>query len=123
MTCRVLVVDDDRDIRESLVEALEDVGYACDSADNGSNALQLLRAANELPHVILLDLMMPVMDGETFLEERLNDPRVAKIPVVVLSAYRDITNPAPEKNVVCAMKKPVPLNELTRIVQKVCAPC
>ena len=62
---RILVVDDDRDIRESLRELLAEAGYAVAVAENGRVALERLRAGLR-PGVILLDLMMPIMDGMTF---------------------------------------------------------
>lgn len=82
---RVLVIDDDRDIRETLTEALEFNGYAVISAADGAEALQKLRQG-PLPCVILLDLMMPVMDGFQFRREQRLDPNLAGIPVVVTTA-------------------------------------
>ena len=64
---RVLVIDDDADIRGALVGALEDEGYRAMSAANGLEALEVLRILPTPPSVILLDLMMPVMDGWQFL--------------------------------------------------------
>ncbi|HKE19686.1 MAG TPA: response regulator [Kofleriaceae bacterium] len=81
----VLVVEDDRDVRESLVAVLEDAGYKVISASDGRAALALLRAG-PLPSVILLDLMMPVMDGFEFRAEQKRDPSMAAIPVVVFTA-------------------------------------
>src|SRR5205085_12014163 len=91
MTCgrRVLVVEDDHDVREALVEALEASDYHPMAAANGSEALQRLRSGSEPPCVILLDVMMPVMDGREFREEQRRDPALAEIPVVVLSAHGD----------------------------------
>lgn len=83
---QVLIVDDDPDIRETFAEALEYAGYAVVNAANGAEALEVLRDLS--PCAILLDLMMPVMDGFEFrLRQRL-DPRLAQIPVVVISAGR-----------------------------------
>jgi CheY-like chemotaxis protein len=81
----VLVVDDDRDIREALCELLEDEGYKVMSASNGQEALVYLNS-REPPCVILLDLMMPVMDGWEFRRRQQNDPRWSRIPVVVITA-------------------------------------
>jgi CheY-like chemotaxis protein len=81
----VLVVEDDRDVRESLVAVLEDAGYEVLSAGDGRAALELLRTA-PLPSIILLDLMMPVMDGFEFRAEQKRDPRLAGVPVVVFTA-------------------------------------
>jgi CheY-like chemotaxis protein len=82
----ILVVDDDRDIRETLSEILRDEGYRVATAANGSEALKLLRSLAAAPALVLLDLMMPVMDGYRFLEERGKDPALASIPVAVISA-------------------------------------
>jgi CheY-like chemotaxis protein len=81
----VLVVDDDPDIRDALCELLEDEGYRVVSAANGSEALAHLRSG-ELPCVILLDLMMPVMDGWEFRRQQQADPGLSSIPVVVITA-------------------------------------
>ncbi|HEU4577928.1 MAG TPA: response regulator [Polyangiaceae bacterium] len=82
----VLVVDDDVDVREALAEILAGRGYRVSSAPNGAEALQLLRSASNPPRVILLDLMMPVMDGYEFLDARRSDPALAAVPVVVITA-------------------------------------
>ncbi|HEX7838051.1 MAG TPA: response regulator [Kofleriaceae bacterium] len=86
----VLVVDDDLDIRDSLVEMLEDQGYLARGAANGVEALEVMRTSAELPCVILLDLMMPMMDGWEFREAQLANPAWTEIPVIVISAYADV---------------------------------
>ncbi len=83
---RVLIVEDDLDIRETLADVLEDRGYSTLSTSNGLEALQLLRTMPSPPSVILLDLMMPIMDGYEFLEERAKDPTLLQVPVAVLTA-------------------------------------
>ncbi|MFO0581640.1 MAG: response regulator [Anaeromyxobacter sp.] len=82
---RVLLVEDDPDIRESLSEALRYEGYEVELAWHGREALARL-ARDPLPDVILLDLMMPVMNGWEFREAQLEDAALADIPVVVISA-------------------------------------
>lgn len=82
----VLLVDDDRDIREALGETLEDHGFEVTTACNGVEALRLLRSMKSPPAFILLDLMMPIMDGYAFLDERRKDEALAAIPVVVITA-------------------------------------
>ena len=79
------MVDDDQDIRDALCELLEDEGYRAVSAANGQEALVYLNS-REPPCVILLDLMMPVMDGWEFRRRQQSDPKFAKIPVVVITA-------------------------------------
>jgi CheY-like chemotaxis protein len=81
----VLVVDDDQDIRDALCELLLDEGYRAVAAANGAEALSYLRSC-ELPCVILLDLMMPIMDGWEFRRQQKGDPRLSAIPVVVITA-------------------------------------
>jgi two-component system response regulator MprA len=86
---RVLVVDDDVSIQGFLVDALADEGYEVRTATNGQDALTILGAWH--PDLILLDLMMPEMDGWKFRERQLALPDAAAIPVIVLSAMRDLT--------------------------------
>jgi CheY-like chemotaxis protein len=83
----VLVVEDDADIRDSLCRLLEDVGCSTVPASNGQEALARLRwTAHRAPCLILLDIMMPVMDGLQFLAERQRDAILQAVPVVVMTA-------------------------------------
>src|SRR5688572_2385178 len=84
----VLVVEDDQDVCDSVCDTLVDAGYAVARATNGRLALNALEAPNELPDLVLLDLMMPVIDGEQFLQEVRKDPRLSALPVVLLTADR-----------------------------------
>ena len=115
----VLVVEDDPDIRATLCEALEDNGYTTVGAGNGIEALDYLRSAPEKPCLILLDLMMPVMDGQTFRAEQRADPVLAEIPVVVISAYRDVEKYAAELATEY-LAKPVRLDTLLETARKHC---
>jgi CheY-like chemotaxis protein len=81
----VLIVEDETAARTGMEQILRHAGYSPVSAPNGQEALDLLRAGVPA-RVILLDLMMPVMDGWQFRREQLRDPRLAHIPVIVLSA-------------------------------------
>lgn len=83
---RILIVDDDPDIREALKELLADRGFSVLAASNGVEALKLLRTNSAPPSIILLDVMMPVMDGYGFLEERRRDPLLSSIPVAIITA-------------------------------------
>lgn len=116
----VLIVEDDLDIRETLVEALADGGYRSVTASNGKEALDVLRKENPLPCIILLDLMMPVMDGREFRAAQLDDPKLSSIPVIVLSAYRDVEANVSGMNVSAFLRKPPDLDELLRTIGKVC---
>lgn len=81
---QILVVDDDDDIRSSLQEILAAEGYETLTAKNGAEALKLIREHH--PSLVLLDIMMPVMDGYEFLEQQRTDSSIAEVPVIVLSA-------------------------------------
>jgi CheY-like chemotaxis protein len=82
----VFIVDDDLDIREILAETLVEKGFDVTTAANGDEALRVLRTMSVRPSVILLDLMMPIMDGYQFLEQRCLDPTIACIPVAIVTA-------------------------------------
>ena len=82
----IVVVDDDVDVREMLCEILTAKGYTVAGARNGSEALNVLREEANRVCLIFLDLMMPIMSGYQFLEERKADRELAKVPVVVMSA-------------------------------------
>jgi len=86
----ILIVEDDRDIREILTETLQDSGFAVATAVNGLDALRVVRSLPLPPAVILLDLMMPVMDGYGFLEERRKDTALAAIPVAIVTAGQSV---------------------------------
>ena len=85
-SCQVLVVDDDESIRESVGMVLRDEGFLVAEARDGREALTWLRAHPGRAKVILLDLMMPVLDGEGFLKVKEQDPLLAELPVVVITA-------------------------------------
>ena len=88
---RILVVDDDEGVREAMVGILQTMGYSVASAINGKEALDYLRDA-ATPDLIISDLAMPVMDGRQFRREQVKDPRLARVPVIVLSALSDRTD-------------------------------
>jgi CheY-like chemotaxis protein len=119
---RVFVVDDEEMIRESIVEFLDDNGYQAVGASDGRDALQKLGAASDgRPCLILLDLMMPGMDGRAFREHQLQSPELAAIPVIVFSAHRDVATAATEMNAAGHLEKPLRLPELLRKVRQYCA--
>lgn len=104
----VLVVEDNADLRTSYMDALALDGVASVSAIHGRQALDLLENIKDLPRIVLLDMMMPVMDGWAFLEERSKDPRLFAIPVIVCSAVRSRALP----NNTFFLRKPVELETL-----------
>ena len=83
--CPILIVEDDEDLREMMAQLLALEGFKAETAANGREALAYL-ALGDRPDVILLDLMMPVMDGWEFRRQQVTDPALAAVPVVVLSA-------------------------------------
>jgi len=83
---KVLIVDDDFALRDALCAALEGEGFAVAAVSNGREALEYLRSGAR-PSLVLLDLMMPIMNGWEFRAEQRQDPELADIPVVVLSAF------------------------------------
>lgn len=85
MSHLVLVVDDDADIRDTLCQVLEDEGYRVAAAANGQLALDYL-ASHPAPNLIVLDLMMPVLDGWQFMVHKGANPALAGIPVLVVTA-------------------------------------
>jgi CheY-like chemotaxis protein len=117
---RVLVIDDDEVIRGFLCEALEDDGYDVRAAADGREALGLLRAWR--PDLILLDLMMPVMDGWAFREAQRGEPSLADIPVIVLSAVRDLSARATALGAAALVAKPFDLDALLHTIDRVAHP-
>jgi CheY-like chemotaxis protein len=111
----VMVVDDDDEIRDALGSLLELEGYEVMSASNGREALELLEAKK--PDVILLDLMMPVMDGWTFRASQKSDPRFADVPVVVLTAAGVQAANRVDANHV--LQKPLSFDRITRAIEDV----
>jgi CheY-like chemotaxis protein len=108
----VLIVEDDADLREMMTQLLSMEGFEPRVAVNGRDAIDQL-AAGFTPDVILLDLMMPVMDGQHFLEQCRRDLRCANIPVIVLSATSDRT---PHVEASAVFRKPL---DFTRVLDTV----
>jgi CheY-like chemotaxis protein len=104
----VLVVEDEAGIREVLAAALADEGYEVRAAGDGRAGLAVLHAW--LPHVILLDLMMPVMDGWAFRAEQCRLDAARHIPVIVLSGARDVPASTDQLGVAGAIPKPFDLD-------------
>jgi len=113
----ILIVEDDVDIREILAEALEDKGFDVMTAANGLEALSVLGAAPALPSVILLDLMMPVMDGYAFLEERWKNIALRSIPIALFTAGRNVDGTR-LGNGIAIVPKPINLAVLVDTLQK-----
>jgi len=110
---RVLVVDDEVDIREPLVELFEGEGYEVFAAANGLEALG--EARRNRPDVILLDWMMPVMNGREFRLEQARDPLLADVPVVAISAS------STDASACASLQKPFHLEEILELVRQLTA--
>jgi CheY-like chemotaxis protein len=117
--CRsILIVEDDEGIRETLQYALELEGYQVQTASNGQEGLQRL-GQMEPPCLVLLDLMMPVMNGWEFADALSHNITLATIPIVVVSAYSERANAIRSREII---KKPVDLDVLFQTVRKWCQP-
>ena len=115
---QVLVVEDDADIRETVAELLIEEGYGVQTANSGREALDYLAVAAALPDVVLLDLMMPVMDGWTFYDHIQRDARWASLPIVVISADANVHEKAARLRPVACLRKPVGIDELLGVVAR-----
>jgi CheY-like chemotaxis protein len=115
--CAVLVVEDDPELRQMMVVMLALEGFEPQSSTDGQDALERLRTANSRPHLILLDMMMPKMDGWEFCRQRALDPGLRSIPVIVLSAApRDRVN----VDVAAFLSKPFDYDALLRTIRQHC---
>ena len=112
----VLVVDDDAEIRQALAELLEDEDYGVRLAANGKEALELVSAGLR-PDVILLDVMMPVMDGWHFLSARLKYPELVEVPIIIISAGQEAEREAHKVGVFEVAKKPLHVDDLIRRIE------
>jgi len=108
----VLIVDDDVDIRETLRDVLEDEGFEVAMASNGIEAMTCLGDRRDI-RVVVLDLAMPLMDGEQVYRAMRADPRLARIPVVVATS-----DPTRAPTDLPLMKKPIRLDRLIELVQR-----
>jgi CheY-like chemotaxis protein len=115
----ILIVDDDAGIRQLITLFLEHKGYQAASVANGQEALDHLR--NSRAELILLDLMMPVMNGVEFRHAQQQDPRLAAIPVVVMSAAENITTQAPQLTADSYLPKPIDFDTLSALVEQHCS--
>jgi CheY-like chemotaxis protein len=115
---KVLLVEDDEDIRGSIGDVLREEGFEVVDATDGNDALRYLRSAADPPKVILLDLMMPVMDGWAFRAAQLADERLASIPVVILSAATDVGRHAAQLRVDAYLVKPLEVPALLDAVER-----
>jgi len=115
--CPVLIVEDDEDLREMMAQLLTLEGFQTATVANGREALEYLHQAAK-PDVILLDLMMPVMDGWEFRRQQQADPSLAPVPVIVLSALDQ--GRASNLEATAFLKKPLDFDRLLTLVRTYC---
>ncbi len=114
----ILLVEDDDFIRQEISEALEDEGYQVSTAAHGKEALAIL-AEGARPSVVLLDLMMPVMNGWEFLKAFKKEDKFTGIPVVILSAFADRATII-GGDAISVLRKPINLNALFNVLDEHC---
>jgi CheY-like chemotaxis protein len=110
----IMVVDDDAEAREALSEFLQVNGYSVRSAENGQAALNEISVRHQIPALILLDLMMPVMDGRTFISRARQENEIRNVPIVVITAHPSTDLP----NANAILPKPVKPENLLLLVRK-----
>ncbi|MBV9175045.1 MAG: response regulator [Chloroflexi bacterium] len=116
----VLVVDDDPAIRGLVAEALRGEGFSVDLAAHGREALDAMRARR--PATVVLDLMMPVMDGFTFIENCHKEQLCNGVPIVVITAVQEALRRMEEVPVHACIAKPFDLDDLVRVVGQYARP-
>src|SRR5262245_6332059 len=121
----VLIVEDDGDTRELLAKLLVTEGFHAVSAEDGLEALHLLRTvrrrAPDVPCLVLLDLTMPRFSGHEFRRAQLGDPTVASVPIAVMSGAIDLEKRGQALGAVATVAKPIDLNVLMDVVRRYCA--
>ena len=121
----VLIVEDDPDIREMLATLLSSEGFHAVGAEDGLEALHLLRTvrhrAPETPCLVLLDLAMPRLGGNEFRRAQLGDPTVANVPIAVMSGAVDLEQRAAAMGAVATLTKPLDVDVLIDVVKRYCA--
>jgi CheY-like chemotaxis protein len=110
----ILVVEDHHDVRDTMCDLLGALGYHATPAADGQEALEVMAGGDPLPDLILLDLMMPVMDGWEFRQQQMSEIRWSQIPVVVLTAIAETVT---EMGVVPILRKPIDVEHLVILVE------
>src|SRR6478752_2982966 len=122
----VLIVEDDRYIRDLLTTLLSAEGFHAVGAEDGLEALHLLRSvrhrAPAVPCLVLLDLAMPRLSGNEFRRAQLGDPILASVPVAGMSGAVDMAQRAQDMGAVAAIAKPIDCDVLLEIVRRYCGP-
>jgi two-component system, OmpR family, response regulator len=116
LTKRILVVDDEPTIRDLVSDALREAGYQVDAAANGAEALRIMR--RRVPHAIVLDLMMPRLDATGFVEMQRLNPRLAGIPILVVTAAYGAHEAAERLGADACLTKPFELDDLVNAIDR-----
>lgn len=116
---KILVIEDNKATRDSLLALLRGEGFEADAVEDGAEALRLLRDGYEAC-LILLDLLMPGMDGWAFREEQRSDPQLAGIPLALLTATADAAREGGKLGAVAALQKPLAVASLLDVVAAHC---
>lgn len=116
----IFLVEDSKEIRNLVQMLYESEGYRIETATDGKDALQKLRAMSELPGLILLDLMMPIMDGFEFRGEQVKDARLSPIPVLIMTADGNVDAKARILGVQGSLRKPVDVSDLLDVAEQYC---
>ena len=121
MQKRILIVEDDNDLRDLLRIVLLEEGFQVDTCPEGKAAMQTLEAAKkdkkDLPHMVILDLNMPIVDGWKVAKWLDEDPELTDIPVIVTSATRDQGEAAKALHADAYLVKPFTTDEILTIVE------
>ena len=115
--CPVLIVEDDAELRDMMAHLLELEGFHASTVSNGAEALRYLHGG-DTPDVILLDLMMPIMDGWEFRRRQASNPAIANVPVIVLSTLDQAR--AANVSAEAFLKKPLDFDRLLQLVRQYC---
>src|SRR6476646_4398600 len=115
----VLIIEDDEDIRIDLAEMLANRGYETSTARNGVEALEQLRSSSR-PSVIILDLMMPTLNGWQLRDALATDPELSAIPILVISGASDLASAAAAIGAVGYLAKPFRIASLVELVNRYC---
>lgn len=115
----ILVVEDNVDLRDGLFEVLRREGYAVETAANGREALDKLRGGFQAC-IILMDLMMPEMNGFEFRTAQLADPELATIPLIAYSGVNDLATHAKQLRANAFIRKPAELSAIMSVVRQHC---
>jgi len=121
MKREILIIEDDSEIRNTMIDFLEDEGFVVRAAENGAQGISILQESETLPGLIFLDIMMPVMDGIEFRSTQLKDVNYSKIPTVIFSADGRVNQKVDTAGTVEVLKKPVELDDVINLANKYCS--